>query len=58
MDISYFSKQIYDEKTNFNNMLSSKFINLPLDVHHKVVHHFLLGTIQNNDAVKKLNETK
>ncbi|SOV80693.1 conserved Plasmodium protein, unknown function [Plasmodium reichenowi] len=51
MDISYFSKQIYDEKTNFNNMLSSKFINLPLDVHHKVVHHFLLGTIQNNDAV-------
>ncbi|SOV16904.1 conserved Plasmodium protein, unknown function [Plasmodium sp. gorilla clade G2] len=51
MDISYFSKQIYDEKTKFNNMLSSKFINLPLDVHHKVVHHFLLGTIQNNDAV-------
>ncbi|SPJ11454.1 conserved Plasmodium protein, unknown function [Plasmodium sp. DRC-Itaito] len=51
MDISYFSKQIYDEKTNFNNMISSKFINLPLDVHHKVVHHFLLGTMQNNDTV-------
>ncbi|CRH02678.1 conserved Plasmodium protein, unknown function [Plasmodium relictum] len=50
-NISDLSNYMYEEKRTFNNFVTSKFFDLPLSIHYKIVNHFLLGNLQNNDKV-------
>ncbi|CRG93560.1 conserved Plasmodium protein, unknown function [Plasmodium gallinaceum] len=50
-NISDLANYLYEEKRTFNNFVTSKFFDMPLNIHYKIVNHFLLGNLQNNSEV-------
>ncbi|EUD69108.1 hypothetical protein C922_00800 [Plasmodium inui San Antonio 1] len=48
--ISRLANYIHEEKKSFINFVTGKFADLPLDVHNKIVSHFLLGCLQREQA--------
>ncbi|CAG9472327.1 unnamed protein product [Plasmodium vivax] len=48
--VSQLANYIHEEKKSFANFVTGKFADLPLDVHNKIVSHFLLGCLQRDQA--------
>ncbi|ANQ11017.1 Uncharacterized protein PCOAH_00054270 [Plasmodium coatneyi] len=48
--ISQLANYIHEEKKSFTNSLTGKFVDLPLEVHNKIVTHFLLGCLERDQV--------
>ncbi|SCQ17068.1 conserved Plasmodium protein, unknown function [Plasmodium ovale] len=46
--IADIANYIYEEKRNFSNHITSTLFDQPMDIHNKIVHHFLHGSLQSS----------